>query len=84
MASEATSLLCSALMKRKQYRDDAIAYLAQKRGIDPELLVTQILTDSAPVLTTDDYAIAVQDLDRVEPEPSPEPPTPRRGKNSKP
>lgn len=61
MAAEATSLLCSTLIQRKQYREEALAYLAQKRGITPEALLTQILTDTAEILTMEDYATLVEE-----------------------
>ena len=50
-ALEANSLLCARLMSRKEYRDNAIAYLAWKRGISADDMVKQILLGEAEHLT---------------------------------
>lgn len=56
LSNEANSLLCAALMKRDDYRNRALAELAQKRGISVEQLKAQILTDKAEIMTGSEYA----------------------------
>ena len=44
LTQEARSLICSALMRRKDYREAILAELATKRGISVPELKRQILT----------------------------------------
>lgn len=54
-ASEAQSLLCSALMKREGARTAILERLAAKRGITVEELKNQILLGQASHLTSDEF-----------------------------
>jgi hypothetical protein len=46
-AVQAQSLLCAKLQERETSIDKRLAYIAQKRGISPEELRTQIITGKA-------------------------------------
>jgi hypothetical protein len=47
LSAEANSLLCSALMKREEYRDRMLGEMAAKRGISVDQLKSMILRDEA-------------------------------------
>jgi len=53
-SNEANSLLCSRLMARQEYRQQAISYLAWKRGVTPEEMIEQILTGKAEHLSPEE------------------------------
>ena len=66
-ASEAQSMICSALMKREATRDAIIERLAKKRGITAEELTSSILIGKATHLTPEEYAAVLQlDTDNSE------------------
>lgn len=66
MAAEGNSLLCAALMRREEYRNRALEYLAAKRGISREELIALILTDQAEKLSSEEYASAIQEQEERE------------------
>jgi len=57
-SGQAHSLLCSKLMQREDRVKERVAYLARKRGVDPDILWLQILKGEAEPLDTDEIVIA--------------------------
>ncbi len=56
-AGQAHSLLCSKLMQREELIKDRIAYLARKRGVNPELLWMQVLKGEAEPIDANEIVI---------------------------
>lgn len=55
MSAEGTSILCSRLMQREEYRNRLVAELARKRGITFEQMWDDILCDRAVYMTPNEY-----------------------------
>lgn len=55
VSSEGASLLCHALMRREEYRNQMVEYCARKRGITPEQMWQEILTGEAKPMTPDQF-----------------------------
>lgn len=58
MSAEVNSLVCSQLMRRKEYRDGLVAELARKRGISFEQMWDDIIYDRAQPMTATEYRAA--------------------------
>jgi hypothetical protein len=66
MANEGNSLLCGKLMEREAKRAAIVAYLAGKRGISPEQMWNDILSDRAQPLSADEFKEMQQSLESEE------------------
>ncbi len=62
-SGQAHNLLCSKLMQREDIVKERVAYLARKRGIDPDILWLQILKGEAEPINPSEIVIAEKTKD---------------------